>query len=176
MPRTFESLTDAMRLIDDWTANDAEQPSDEQIRVAARALVRHVGGYGQPFDTVELDAEAEGIATTATFDLYAALEAAPRMPLAFSTGDITCPECLARIEAMPRAGEVFGDNGIGNDDARLYPLLFDGYPAVAESGLVDANGDRCGSLQDHRRDGHVWALNHAMETRQPLCTFALRGQ
>jgi len=64
MPQIITTITDAERIIHDWTERYPEQPTDEQVHRAARSLVAHVGGYGHNL-TEEL---AE------SFDLDAALE------------------------------------------------------------------------------------------------------
>ncbi len=62
--RTITTITDAIRIISSWVERYDVQPSDDQIKSAAAALVEHIGGYGEDL-TSEL---AE------TFDLDAALE------------------------------------------------------------------------------------------------------
>ena len=53
MKHKITTIKDAERLIRDWTESYLEQPTDETIRHAARALVSYVGGYGNEFDTEE---------------------------------------------------------------------------------------------------------------------------
>lgn len=71
MTRTLTTIRDAEQLVRDWTERYDEQPTDEQVHRAARALVQFLGGYGA-------DAEAEdetGSRVTEGFDLDAALYA-----------------------------------------------------------------------------------------------------
>lgn len=47
MEHKITTINDAKRIIADWTENYLEPLTDEQVECAARALVEHVGGYGQ---------------------------------------------------------------------------------------------------------------------------------
>lgn len=60
MRTTITTIVDARRIVADWTENYLEQPTAEQAEAAARALVDHVGGYGNELtpelsDSFDLD-------------------------------------------------------------------------------------------------------------------------
>lgn len=63
MQRTINTINDARDLISDWTERYDAQPTSAQIDRAARALVAHIGGYGN----------VAGGESTEDFDLDAAL-------------------------------------------------------------------------------------------------------
>ncbi len=65
MIHTITTITDAIRLVSDWTERYIVPPTDEQIHRAAAALVEHLGGWGNDYDSEE----------SPEFDLDAALEA-----------------------------------------------------------------------------------------------------
>lgn len=92
--RTLTTLTDAERLIGEWTESYEEQPSPAALRYAAHRLIEHVGGYGA-------DASREA---TDTFDLDSALEAGERSAAAAALG-------RTRSEAKARAARANGAKG-----------------------------------------------------------------
>lgn len=66
MRHKITTIADAIRLVSDWTTGYLERPTEAEIERAARALVAHVGGYGNTYDDddgspFDLDAALAGM-------------------------------------------------------------------------------------------------------------------
>lgn len=51
MYNTISTISDAVRIVSDWTEGYVKRPSEGQIRSAAIELVDHIGGYGNDLTT-----------------------------------------------------------------------------------------------------------------------------